>query len=115
MALKSTRKRFIAAIGAPATHSLQDGGTVGVLFGLSLTFPPAVALLFGVLGIEGVRPRKLIERADEIVRTEDIEDHPEYFLAGFLVGVSLGVVFGSTLSVVSGGFGGSTVSIGSLF
>lgn len=84
--LKQLRKGFIDAVGVRATHALQDGATLGVIFGLSLTFPAAVTVIAGILGLEGVRPKKILASADEVVRVEDIRPNPEYFVGGFLGG-----------------------------
>lgn len=78
-------------------HSFQDGLVIGTILALSIHYPPALTILAIVLGIDGIKPRKLIRKADEIVRTDDIEKAPEYFLGGFLLsalGVS-GLVLGA--------------------
>jgi hypothetical protein len=95
--LKQLRKRFIGAIGVRATHALQDGATLGAVFSLSLVYPPAVALLAAGLGIDGVRPRRVIAQADELVRVDDIKPNPEYFVGGFAGGAVSGVGVGSVL------------------
>lgn len=112
MTLKQTRKQFIDAIGVAATHALQDGATLGVLLGLSLTFPPAIALLAAGLGIDGVRPRRLIAKADEIVREEDIKPNPEYFAGGFIAGAVAGVAVGMVLAAAAAWSGVSIPALG---
>lgn len=79
-------------------HALQDGLTIGTLLALSLHYPPAITIIMAALGFQGsFRPKRIISFADRIVRQEDIEQAPEYFLAGLLVssiGVS-GIVVGA--------------------
>jgi len=99
--LKHTRQRVVDAIGPAAAHALQDGATVGALLGLSLTFPAAVALLAAGLGINGVRPGRIIAQADKLVREEDIRPNREYFVGGFLAGALLGVAVGLVLSTAA--------------
>lgn len=75
-------------------HALQDGFTLGMIFVLSLVYPLAVALMAGVLGLDGIKPRKIIKSADELVRTEDIQDNPEYFVIGLVLGGVVGYAVG---------------------
>jgi len=86
-------------------HSMQDGLTIGVLFALSYVFPPAATLLLGLLGVSGfskkLRLKKLIESADELVRTEEIQKNPEYFVVGFLAGIVLTGIPGVVLGFVT--------------
>jgi hypothetical protein len=99
--LKRIRQRFISAIGTRATHALQDGASIGALFSLSLVYPPAVALLAAGLGIDGIRPRRVIAQADELVRVDDIKPNPEYFIGGFFGGAVGGIGVGTLLDVVA--------------
>jgi hypothetical protein len=99
--LKQFRKRFIGAIGVRATHALQDGASLGTLFSLALVYPPAVALLAAWLGTDGIRPRRVIAQADELVRVDDIKPHPEYFIGGFGVGSVGGAGVGIVLKAVA--------------
>jgi len=99
--LAAVRTRVVGAIGAAAAHALQDGGTLGALFSLSLVFPPAVALLAAGLGIDGVRPRRVIAQADELVRVDDIKPNPEYFVVGFGGGALGGGVLGVGLKALA--------------
>ena len=79
-------------------HAFQDGITLLVVFGL-LGTAPALAVVFGVVLLgDGVGPRRLIKRADELVRTEEIRENPEYFVVGGLLGAALGVGTGLLLS-----------------
>jgi len=88
------RKRILQNIGPTGMHSLQDGFTLGVIGALALTYPPAVALIAGVLGLDGISLKKLTKKADQFVREEDIQKSPEYFVIGFLIGGLIGYAFG---------------------
>ena len=94
MRLKALRQRFIGAIGVRATHAAEDGGVLGILFGLTLTFPPAAALVVAAIVGDGLGPRKLLAVADQVVRQEDVRQQPIYFAGAFLGGGALGVGFG---------------------
>lgn len=81
---KELRAAVIGLFGQRATHAAQDGLTVGALFGLSVAYPAALSVVAAALGLSGsVRPGRIVEAADEIVRTEQIRENPEYFLVGF--------------------------------
>ncbi len=96
MNLKQLRKQVVGAIGPQAHHALQDGFTLMVLFGLSVTAPVLVAVLGFGLGLDGaVGPKKILKKADTFLRTEDIQANPEYFVLGSLVGVGVGLGVGT--------------------
>jgi len=88
------RKRVLKNIGPTGMHSLQDGFTLGTVGALALTYPPAVALIAGAIGLDGISLKKLTKKADDLVRTEDIQKSPEYFVIGFLLGGVVGYGFG---------------------
>jgi hypothetical protein len=88
------RKRVLKNIGPTGMHSLQDGFTLGTIGALALTYPPAVALIAGAIGLDGISIKKLTKKADDLVRTEDIQKSPEYFVIGFLLGGLIGYAFG---------------------
>jgi len=68
-------------------HSFQDGATLGVILALSIYWPLGLSVVAGVLGLNGaIGPKKIIKRADTLVREEDIADAPEYFVLGFILG-----------------------------
>lgn len=89
------RKRVLKNIGPTGMHSLQDGFTLGTVGALALTYPPAVALIAGAIGLDGISLKKLTKKADDLVRTEDIQKSPEYFVIGFLLGGVVGYGFGT--------------------
>jgi len=93
------RKRVLKNIGPTGMHSLQDGFTLGTVGALALTYPPAVALIAGVLGLDGISLKKLTKKADQFVREEDIQKSPEYFIIGFLLGGVIGYGFGTAARV----------------
>jgi len=93
------RKRVLKNIGPTGMHSLQDGFTLGVIGALALTYPPAVALIAGVLGLDGISLKKLTKKADQFVREEDIQKSPEYFIIGFLLGGVVGYAFGTAAKI----------------
>jgi hypothetical protein len=79
-------------------HAFQDGFTLLVVFALAGT-APALAALFGVVLLgDGLGPKKLLKRADDLVRTEEIRENPEYFLVGGILGAVVGVVVGTVLA-----------------
>jgi hypothetical protein len=79
-------------------HAFQDGFTLLVVFALAGT-APALAALFGVVLLgDGIGPKKLLKRADDLVRTEEIRENPEYFLVGGILGAAVGVVVGTVLA-----------------
>jgi xanthosine utilization system XapX-like protein len=80
-------------------HAAQDGVTLGILFSLVLVFPPAAALALAAVGIDSVSVKKLVKKADEVVRTEDIASSPEYFLVPFVVTASPGIYWALTRGV----------------
>jgi len=88
--IKKTRKNLIEAIGVKAIHALEDGFVLGALFILSLTYPLAVTALTTVLFGDGLGPKKIINRADEIVRVDDIQAQKSYFIFAFLSTVGTG-------------------------
>jgi hypothetical protein len=88
------RKRVLKNIGPTGMHSLQDGFTLGTIGALALTYPPAVALIAGAIGLDGISLKKLTKKADQFVREEDIQKSPEYFVIGFLLGGVVGYGFG---------------------
>lgn len=90
---KKIRSTVIGTIGTRAVHSLQDGFTLGSILSLSVIYPPAVTVVAAVLGIEAVRPRKIIKAADKFVRTEQIQENPEWFMFGFLPWVAATILF----------------------
>lgn len=106
--ISKIRTSVIDGIGVRATHALQDGFTLGAVLCLSVVYPPALTVIAGALGIDAVRPKKILKNADKFVREEQIAENPEYFLIGFLpwvfltigagvfgyVGLSFGLPFG---------------------
>lgn len=96
--MSNIRTRFVSMVGSRAAHALQDGVTIGSLLGLTITFKFAAILFLSALGIDGLKPRKLLRKADTLVRTEQIEENPEYFAAGFILGALLGAGVGLVLA-----------------
>jgi len=87
----SVRRRFIGSIGIRATHALEDGLTLGVLFALSYASPEVLTVLtLAIFGSSIRKPKALLRRADAIVRTEGIQSQPAYFIVAFGLG-ALGV------------------------
>jgi len=82
-------------------HAAQDGVTLGILITLSLTYPLAVAVIGSVLAIDGVKPRKILQSADNFIRKDDITNSPEYFIGGLIIGGVVGYIVG-TLAVMAG-------------
>jgi len=84
------RKRFVGAIGVRATHALEDGGTLGVLFALTYASPEVLTIMtLALFGSSVRRPKKLLKRADALVRQEDIQAQPAYFIVAFaLAGIA---------------------------
>lgn len=81
---------------AAEAHAAQDGLTLGVLFSLSIIFPPAAAVVAGALGLDGMTVKKLTRKADELVRTDDIEENPEYFTVSFALSAAPGIYWAIT-------------------
>lgn len=78
-------------------HAFQDGFTVFALLGL-LGTAPELALVFAVLlGIDATKPRRILRRLDDLVRTAEIQENPEYALVGGLLGAAVGVGAGRVL------------------
>lgn len=84
---------------AEEAHAAQDGLTLGLLFSLVLIFPPAAALALAAVGIDSVSVKKLVRKADDLVRTEDIESSPEYFLVPFVLTAAPGIYWAVTRGV----------------
>jgi len=92
------RQRLLGAIGVRATHALEDGGTLGVLFALSYASPEVLTILtLALFGSSIRRPKKLLARADELVRVEHIQAQPAYFIVAFAVTAALTSVAGVVL------------------
>jgi len=86
--MASLKKQVLNTTGE--MHAMQDGVTIGILFALTYVYPPAATVLLGMLGVSGLNKRlnvaKIVDAADELVRTEEIENNPEYFVVGFCAG-----------------------------
>jgi len=93
------RQRIISFTGPRAAHALQDGFTIGSMLGLTITFKFAVIVMLSALGIDGIKPRKLLRKADQFVREEQIRENPEYFVIGLLSGSGTGAFVGTVLRV----------------
>lgn len=78
-------------------HSLQDGATLGAMFGLSLTYPLGLALILFVLFVDSVSLQGVTLYMDNIFRKDEIRSSPEYFVGGFL---SSSLVVGGVASLV---------------
>jgi hypothetical protein len=79
------RERLTLFHPSPAKHAIQDSGTLGTLFSLFLVFPPAVAFLDAALGIDGIRPRRVIAQADELVSVDATKPNPRTSSSGSVV------------------------------
>jgi len=92
------RERFVGAIGVRATHALEDGATLGVLFALTYASPEVLTILtLALFGSSIRRPKKLLARADALVRQADIQAQPAYFIVAFAVSAGGTTVAGVVL------------------
>ncbi|WP_144901376.1 hypothetical protein [Halobellus captivus] len=116
MTVKAVRQQFVDGIGTKAVHALEDGATVGVLFGLALTFLPLAALLASILGVhpKGNGPLAIIRGLGEIVRDEAARKQESYFVAATLGGSLLGAGTGAALSVAASWAGVSVPTVAAL-
>lgn len=98
----SLRDRILDNFGSHGTHAIEDGAVLGVIFGLLLTFPLAVALITLVVFGDAMKPRKVIQNADEWIRREQIQNQLLHFALSFgggsIIGIGLGVVFRITVA-----------------
>lgn len=66
---------------------------MGVLFTLTTVRPEVASVVFGAIGIDGATKKKrLAKAADTLMRTEQIQENPEYFLIGFGIGAGYGML-----------------------
>lgn len=78
------RKRLLSAIGVHATHALEDGLVLGVLFALTYASPEILTIITLALFGSAIRqPKRLLARADELVRRNHIQAQPAYFIVAF--------------------------------
>jgi len=85
-------------------HAAQDGVLVAILFTLPLISPQLATVLFGVLGISGCSKKfrlgRVLKAVDELIRTEEIQDNPEYFALPFLSVSGVLLWFGNYIGAV---------------
>ena len=92
------RKRIISQFGIRATHAVEDGLTLGILFALTFVSPVVLSILsLAIFGERVVGPTRLLKRADALVRTDDIAAQPLYFIVAFAVGAGGTTVLGVVL------------------
>ena len=103
-ALGDLRKRLVSDVGVRAVHAAEDGFTVGVLAGLTVTFPPLAVVLLGALGVHprGNGPLTIIKQLGDLVREDDVRAQESYFIAAAVVGTLVGVGVGVVLVAVGG-------------
>jgi len=90
---KRLRETFVSSVGVRATHALEDGATLGILLALTWVSPEVLSILtLALFGSSVRKPKRLLKRADELVRTADIQAQPIYFIAAFgVAGVGVSV------------------------
>jgi hypothetical protein len=94
------RQQFIGRFGIRATHAIEDGATFGLLLGVIPTFPLAAMVIAVALGVDSMRPMKLLKLVDELGREKHIRAQPVYFVVTFLVCTLLGAEFGTVASAL---------------
>jgi len=99
------RSRVVGAVGPRAVHAAEDGLVVGATLTLAATYPPAAAAILFGLGVDSLRPRKVLRALDRMVDEEEVGEQTSYYLAGLLgggaVGTGAGLVARATLPALT--------------
>lgn len=98
--LSGIRKKAIRRFGTRAVHAAEDGATFGFLLGIIPTFPTGAMVLLAAFGIESRNPKRLIQLADKIGRTDDIQDQPLYFVVFLALFALIGAATGTGLQTL---------------
>ncbi len=100
--IKNIRQNAIDSIGVQAIHAIQDGIVLGLITGLSVTYPQLVTIISIVIFGDAIRPRKIIKNADDFIRTEHIKNNLEYFIIPYLAATGAGGGVGYVFSLYLG-------------
>jgi hypothetical protein len=98
------RKSVVESLGPRAVHAVEDGLTVGVCVGLSVTSPGYAAVLLVSLGVIPKRAGALamLKELPDLVRESDARAQEAYFTISALIGVMMGFGVGSILPPFAG-------------
>lgn len=102
--ISNLRDSITDGIGVRAVHAVEDGLTVGVCVGLSITSPGYAAVLLVSLGVIPKRAGALamLKELPELVRESDARAQEAYFTISTLIGVMMGFAAGSIFPPVAG-------------
>jgi hypothetical protein len=102
--ISNLRDSITDGIGTRAVHAVEDGLTVGICVGLSVTSPGYAAVILVSLGVIPKRagPIAMIREIPDLVREDDARTQESYFVISALLGCMMGYGFGSVMPGISG-------------
>jgi len=102
--ISNLRDSITDGIGTRAVHAVEDGLTVGICVGLSVTSPGYAAVVLVSLGVIPRRagPLAMIQEIPDLVRESDARAQEAYFTVSALIGGMIGFGVGSILPTFAG-------------
>jgi len=105
--LGDLRQSVVSDLGPRTVHTIENGGSAGLGFGLAMTYLPAAVMLVVLLGGHPKRAGLLavLRELVEMLKEADNRRQESYFTVAFLVCAPIGAAAGSVLSMATAAHG----------